>query len=286
MTWMCIHMDDGSDAASEDADAVSMADQQEDGPMSYAPDAAARGTPATPKKMPNIHTVEEGRICLKKAQLIELEDLLDSDALAGALVQISLFLGLSQAARDAVCAVAFLMVQPKQAGVEDAAVKNIMDRVVDRLVEVVKTATQATVAEIKSALSTLAESSTQMTATATSYRDALTSKGSLPNPIVAAATLDVRVRAREGVKLQQILIDAHSHGDCILQGVSTAGLVNVANATLRGLEHGADHHFVSARQLNNGGVVLEMNSKATISWLGALATRPLFLGCFAPDSSV
>ena len=56
----------GSDAALEDANAVSVADQQEDGPMSYAPDVATRGTPTTPKKMPNIHTVEEGRICLKR----------------------------------------------------------------------------------------------------------------------------------------------------------------------------------------------------------------------------
>ena len=101
-----------------------------------------------------------------------------------------------------------------------------------------------------------------------------------------AATLDVRVRAREGVKQQQILIDARSHGDCILRGVSMAGLVDAANAALRGLEHGTDHRFVSARRLNNGGVVLEMNSEAAIGWLGAPATRALFLGCFAPDSSV
>ena len=254
--------------------------------MSYAPDAAARGTPAAPKKMPNIRTVEEGRICLEKDQLNEPEDLLDSDALAGALVQISLFLGLSQAARDAVHVVAFLMVQPKQARVEDVAVENVVDRVVDRLAEVVKTTTQAAVTEIKSASSALAESSTQMAATATSYWDALTSKGPSPNPIAAAATLDMRVRVREGVKLQQILINARSHGDCILWGISTVGLVDVANAALRSLEHGTDHRFVSAHRLNNRGVVLEMNSEAAIGWLGAPVTRALFLGHFAPDSLV
>ena len=77
--------------------------------------------------MSNICTVEEGGICLERAQLIEPEVLLDSDALAGALVQISLFPGLSQAARDAVRTVALLMVQLKQAGVEDVAVENVMD---------------------------------------------------------------------------------------------------------------------------------------------------------------
>ena len=140
----------GSDALSEDASTASAADQQEDGPKLYATDAAVRGTPATPKGMPNIHMAEEGRICRKKAQLIEPEDMFDSDILAGALVQISLFPGLSQAVRSAVRVVAPLMVQPKQAGAEDAAAKNIVDQVVDRLAEVVKTATRAAVAEIKS----------------------------------------------------------------------------------------------------------------------------------------
>ena len=143
-----------------------------------------------------------------------------------------------------------------------------------------------TVAEIKSASSALTESSTQMAATATSYRDALTSKGSLLNPIAMAATLDMRVRAREGVKSWQILIDARSRGDCILRGVSMAGLVNVANVALHGLEHVADCCFVSAHRLNNRGVVLEMNSKAAIGWIGAPATQASFLGRFALDSSV
>ena len=81
--------------------------------MLNASDVATRGTLTAPKKMLNICMVEEGRICLENAQLIEPEDTLDSDVLAGALVQISLFLGLSQAARDAMCVVALLMVQPK-----------------------------------------------------------------------------------------------------------------------------------------------------------------------------
>ena len=126
----------------------------------------------------------------------------------------------------------------------------------------------------------------QMAATATSYQDALTSKGSSLNPIAAATTLDMRVRAREGVKLWQILIDTHSHGDCILWGISTVGLVDAANVALRGLEHAADYHFISACQLNNGGVVLEMNSKAAIGWIGTPVTRASFLGCFSPDSLV
>ena len=86
--------------------------------------------------------------------------------------------------------------------------------------------------------------------------------------------------------MQQILLNARSCGDCILRGISTAGLVDAANVALHALEHVADYCFVSACQLNNGGVVLEMNSEATIGWIGALATWASFLGHFTLDSSV
>ena len=229
-----------------------------------------------------------GRKDLEEAQLIELGDTIDTDALARALVQVSLFPGMSQIVRDAVHAVVLLMVETKLDDTEKGIPKCMVDHIVDRLADVVKTATQATVAEIKAASMVLTESSTQMAATATSYRDALTSKGPTPtpNPIVAAAMLDVRVRAREGVKSRQILIDAHSRGKCILQGVSTTGLVDAANTTLRDMEHASDHRFVSAHQLGNGGVLLEMNGEAVASWLSTPATQALFLGCFAPDATV
>ena len=42
----------------------------------------------------------------------------------------------------------------------------------------------------------------------------------------------------------------------------------------------------NAHRLNNRGVVLKMNSKAAIGWIGAPATQASFLGRFAPDSSV
>ena len=76
------------------------------------------------------------------------------------------------------------------------------------------------------------ETSTQFTATATSYRDALASKGPSPNPVAAATTMDMRARAREGNKLRQILIDAWDHGEGILRGISDAGIVESANAAI------------------------------------------------------
>ena len=125
--------------------------------------------------MPRICTAEEGRVCLEAAQLIELGDTLDTDALAGALVQVSFFPGMLQAARDAVREVVILMAQAMLANTDEVSTEGIMDRVVDRLVDIVKTATQAFVAEIKQASTALTKSSMQIAAMATSYQDALKS---------------------------------------------------------------------------------------------------------------
>ena len=71
-----------------------------------------------PSMAPKIRTAEEGRKYLEEMQLIELEDTLDGEVLAGALTQIALFPGMLQAARDAVWSVALLMVRagPGEAG--------------------------------------------------------------------------------------------------------------------------------------------------------------------------
>ena len=62
-------------------------------------------TNATPK----IWTIEEAQASLLAAQLIEPEDSMAPNTLAGSLVQISLFPGLSQAVRDATCSVVLLL---------------------------------------------------------------------------------------------------------------------------------------------------------------------------------
>ena len=92
-----------SDAQSENTDAAPTDDQ-----VGGAPKKAAH---STHKEMPEIHTTDEGWACLEEAQLIDSEDVLDLNALASMLVQISLFPGMSQVSRDSVRAVALLLAQ-------------------------------------------------------------------------------------------------------------------------------------------------------------------------------
>ena len=181
--------------------------------------------------------------------------------LAGALVQVSLFPGMSQAARDAVRSVALLLVRSGPSEAAAPALNGCMERMVSEFTAAIKSSTQTAIAEVKTGSSMLTETSTRFTATATSYRDALASKGPLPNPVTAATTMDMRARAREGIKLHQILIDARDHGEGILRGISDAGIVESTNVALRRMEDPPDHRFVSARQLGNGGVLLEMDSE-------------------------
>ena len=81
----------------------------------------------TPHMSTRIHTVEEGRTYLEECHLMEPEDVRDSKVLAGTLAQISLFPGMSQAMRDAVRAVAFLLTQEKPVDPGDMAVEGIID---------------------------------------------------------------------------------------------------------------------------------------------------------------
>ena len=194
-----------------------------------------------------ICTAEEGRKYLEEAHLIELEDKLDGEVLAGALVQVSLFPGMSQAARDAVWSVALLLVKSGPSEAAAPALNGCMVRMVFEFTAAIKSVTQTAIAEVKTASSTLTETSTQFTATATSYRDALASKGLSPNRVATATTMDMRARARGGIKLHQILIDAQDHGEGILQGISDAGIVESANTAIRWMEDPPDHCLVSTR---------------------------------------
>ena len=95
-------------------------------------------------------------------------------------------------------AVVILMAQALPANVDKVSTEGIMDHVVDKLADVVKTATQSAIAEIKQASTALTESSMQIAAMATSYRDTL--KSTVTGPTVPQMSIDARVCAREGIR--------------------------------------------------------------------------------------
>ena len=108
----------------------------------------------------------------------------------------------------------------------------------------------------------------------------------MSNPNVGHATLDVRVWAREGIKMCQVLIDTKAQGQGLLLGISNVGLNEAANDAIWDMDRAEKHHFVSMRQLNNGGILLELDSEGAMVWLNDPIIRDAFLGRFAPDAKV
>ena len=266
----------GSNAASETTDDSQNSTQTEE--------ATTRTTRGAPKNLPKICTVKEGCECLEAAQLIEPEDMLDIDMLAGALAQLSLFPGMSWAVRDAVRAVAFLLAQATLVNADEASTERIVDHVVDRLMDVVKTATQAAIVEIKQASTVLSESSTQIAATATSYRDAL--KNTVAGPTAPTTPIDARVRVREGIKARQVLVDALTPSQQLHPSANNSQLVARANEALHGTGSPPPHRFVGTRRLNNGGILLETDSEEAAAWLDSPGNKASFLNQFAPDAAL
>ena len=238
--------------------------------------APKRAAPGTLRKTSRICTAEEGRTCLEDAQLIEPGEALDLDVLASALYQISFFQGMLQATRDSVRTVALLMAKAVPADAGEDVIGGIVDRVVDKLSGAVKAATQAAVAEIKSTSTMLMESSTQMAAMATSYHDVL--KSTATSQATMTPSLDARVHVREGIKARQVLVDALTPDQQLHQAASNAQLVTLANEALHRAERPLAHRFIGIRQLNNGGLLLEMDSEAAALWLSQPDNRADFLG--------
>ena len=155
---------------------------------------------------------------------------------------------MSQAMRDAVCAVAMLLAQVKPSNEAATPTKDFVDRVAVKLAGVVKMATQAAVKEIKQASNALAESSTQIAALATSYRDALKNTPVSTATPAPMASLDARVRAREGIKVRQVLVDALTPSQPLYLLANNTQLVARANESLHSTgSPPPPHRFVGMR---------------------------------------
>ena len=178
---------------------------------------------------------------------------------------------------------ALLLAQLEQSTNMNATSERLAGQMLDKFTETVKAITQVAVAKVKSALSALTESSMQIAATTVSYRDTL--KSTMASPATGVTTLDARVRAREGVKARQVLIDASAPNQPLHQAANNPHLVSLANDVLRSMDDPPTHSFVGARWLNNGGLLLELDNEEAAAWIGKPHNKATFLSQFAPDAA-
>ena len=237
-----------------------------------------------------VRDAAEGRAFLEEEALISSEDVMSMDLLVDTLIQVSVTEGMPPGARCPMRSVALILNQLNAEAANDALVGLIEKRVEDAVARASEKAADALkelvhkmATELKAASTDMASSATQIAASITLYRDALKSA---PHQAVGASPMDTRVRAREGVKARQILVDAGAPGRELLADISNTDLVHSANGALESLDGCTGHKVVSARRLNNGGILLEMNSDTAAGWINSLDNRASFLGQFVPDAMV
>ncbi|KAF8508953.1 hypothetical protein JB92DRAFT_3120373 [Gautieria morchelliformis] len=138
---------------------------------------------------------------------------------------------------------------------------------------------------IQSASNTVASSATQLNETSTTYRDAVLKAATATQHMPpGAATLDARVRAREGIKQRQVLVDAANAGEHVLADLDDIGLALKANEAISDLDAEGQRIVVSARRLTNGGVLFELNTEEAARWLNEAGRRTQFTEALSPDA--
>ena len=127
----------------------------------------------------------------------------------------------------------------------------------------------------------------QLNETTTTYRGAMKRALAPPQPIppamVTTTTLDIRVRTREGVKQRQVLVNATELGAQILGDLDNPGLANKANKALNTLDTETRHTVVSARRLNNEGVLFELDSEEAATWINEAQHQIQFTAALGPN---
>src|SRR6266481_3176813 len=84
----------------------------------------------------------------------------------------------------------------------------------------------------------------------------------------------------------QILVDTKAPGEGPLPRANNVELTEAANKVISGMDGVGGHWFVSARQLGNGGVLLDLDGNEAAHWLGMPTMQAGFIGRFAPEATV
>ncbi|KAF5380418.1 hypothetical protein D9615_004726 [Tricholomella constricta] len=136
--------------------------------------------------------------------------------------------------------------------------------------DIVKATARAT-EQAQQANEVIQESARTMERTVTSYRDALTSKGSdSQTPFATIGTIDPKTRAREAVRIRQVLIDFSGTGTSDIddfKDASPAQLVSKANTAIKKIDPRSKHEICAVKRLNNGEILMEANDETAATWV-------------------
>ncbi|KAF5380109.1 hypothetical protein D9615_006244 [Tricholomella constricta] len=147
-------------------------------------------------------------------------------------------------------------------------IKALLETTRKELKEDIVKATARVTEQAQQANDVIQESARTMERTVTSYRDALTSKSNGSQvPFTTNGNIDPRTRAREAVRIRQVLVDFDGTTDESLRDASPAQLVSKANAALRAADPTTKNEICAVKRLTNGGVLLEANDETAAKWI-------------------
>ncbi|KAF5372347.1 hypothetical protein D9615_009260 [Tricholomella constricta] len=113
------------------------------------------------------------------------------------------------------------------------------------------------------------ETAKSMEKTATSYRDVLASNPPASNiPFTSNGNIDPRTRAREAIRMRQVLVDVDEANDkADLKSASVSQLVDKANTAIKTVDPKTKFEVCAVKRLNNGGILFEANNDAAARWI-------------------
>lgn len=121
----------------------------------------------------------------------------------------------------------------------------------------------------------------------TSYKKALINGMPATQSFTRTSAIDPRLRAREGIRQRQILVDLDaSDSSPGLKSCSNVALVDAANKAINSLDSDTEHKVVGATRLPKGGILLETNSNDAAVWLRDLDRKDAFVTALDPGAKI
>ena len=145
--------------------------------------------------------------------------------------------------------------------------------------------------KIKQATQGVTEMTAKFTESSTMYRDALVrsppqSNGTEPR----YSQLGPRLRAREGMRARQVLIDLDRAEEAsALRDNNVSEIRDKANKALAAScapQDTLEHQVKAVTKLRNRGILLELNSNTAVVWFLDSETRKSFLSHFHPSATI
>ena len=120
----------------------------------------------------------------------------------------------------------------------------------------------------------------KLTETSTNYHDTLLRQPAQVRPLNTPCTVHFapRLKAREGVRSRQILIDFESDQGLILFADDPITVLKGRfNKALQDIEDANGHKTRAISHLRNGGVLMELGSEEAVTWFAGAVIRKQFL---------